>query len=126
VDEFFGDSRDDPQTVDMARRLLAAVLDDRDACDEILARHARHWHLARLALVDRNILRIGVHELRIASASPGVIITEAIKLAQEFSTADSPRFVNGVLDAVAKDPSRDAQDAGDDREGTGMNTDEGR
>ena len=67
-----------------------------------------------MALVDRSILRLAVHELRHQTAPPAVIISEAVKLAQEFSTADSPRFVNGVLDAVAKDLSRDAQDSGDD------------
>jgi len=120
LEDFLQTSRDDPQTVDMAAALLDAALADRDACDEILARHARHWDLPRLALVDRNILRLAVYELRQHAAPRGVIITEALKLAQEFSAADSPRFINGVLDAVAKELS------GDSGDGTGMNTDEHR
>jgi len=121
VADFLGNSRDDAHTVRLAKDFLDAVLAEQDQCDAILAQHARHWHLARLALVDRNILRMGVHELRQGAASPGVIITEAIKLAQEFSTADSPRFVNGVLDAVAKDISRGSGDTEDETE---MNADE--
>ena len=113
VADFLGNSRDDAQTVQMAKNFLDAVVTEQDQCDAMLAEHARHWHLSRLALVDRNILRMGVYELRQGAASPGVIITEAIKLAQEFSTADSPRFVNGVLDAVAKDISRDAGETED-------------
>ena len=114
VEEFLESSRLDDAAVDQARGLIAEVRAAQDECDAILARHARHWDLERLALVDRNILRLAVHELRRQAAPPAVIISEAVKLAQEFSTADSPRFVNGVLDAVAKDLSRDAQDSGDD------------
>ena len=113
VEEFLQSSRLDDATIDQARSLVADVRDSQADCDEILARHARHWDLGRLALVDRNILRLAVHELRRQAAPPAVIISEAVKLAQEFSTADSPRFVNGVLDAVAKDLSRYAGDSGD-------------
>jgi N utilization substance protein B len=116
VEEFLQSSRLDEPTVDQARRLLADVRAAQAECDEILAHHARHWDLGRLALVDRNILRLAVHELRRQAAPPAVIISEAVKLAQEFSTADSPRFVNGVLDAVAKDLSRDAGDSGDNKD----------
>jgi transcription antitermination protein NusB len=110
VEDFLSDSREPAQTVAAARTMLQAAWGDRAACDELLARHARNWELSRLALVDRNILRLGACELREGKAPPKVVITEAIKLAQEFSTADSPRFVNGVLDAVAKEIRRDAGD----------------
>jgi N utilization substance protein B len=113
VEDFLADSQDPPETVSAARAMLQAAWTDRAACDGLLVRHARNWELTRLALVDRNILRLGVCELRAAQTPPKVVITEALKLAQEFSTADSPRFVNGVLDAVAKEISRDTGDAGD-------------
>lgn len=101
VDEFIADSRQAPETIRAARGLLSGTDADRDECDRLLARHARNWSLQRLALVDRNILRLAVHELRSAAAPFKVVISEALKLAQEFSTGESPRFVNGVLDAVA-------------------------
>jgi len=110
VEDFLGDSRESPETVSAARARIQAAWTDRPACDELLVRHARNWELSRLAMVDRNILRLGVCELREGKASARIVITEAIKLAQEFSTADSPRFVNGVLDAVAKEIGRDAGD----------------
>jgi N utilization substance protein B len=120
VHEFVADSREPAETLRAARSLLDAAYADWAACDGILVRHARHWDLSRLALVDRNILRLATHELRFAKAPPKVVITEAIRLAREFSTAESPRFINGVLDAVAKEllaleeePSRDAGDTGD-------------
>jgi len=106
IDSFVEDSQEPPDVLRAARELLSAAWADRAACDELLAKHARNWELSRLALVDRNILRLGACELRSARAPAAVVISEALKLAQEFSTADSPRFVNGVLDAVAKELAR--------------------
>ena len=100
---FIAESRDDAQTLQLARQLLSDVRADVKACDATLTEYARHWQLNRLALVDRNILRLAVCELRAKSAPPRVVIAEALKLAEEFSTAESPRFVNGILDAVARD-----------------------
>jgi N utilization substance protein B len=102
VDSFLADSEETLLTLAEARALLIAAWKDRAGCDELLARHARNWELSRLALVDRNILRLAASELRGGKVPLRVVITEALKLAEEFCTADSPRFVNGVLDAVAK------------------------
>jgi N utilization substance protein B len=103
VDQFIDDSREDEQTLRQGRELLEQVLQDKDNCDAMLLKYARNWELSRLALVDRNILRLAVAEMRLRRTPRKVAITEAIKLAQEFSTAESPRFVNGVLDAVARE-----------------------
>ncbi|MCD6304503.1 MAG: transcription antitermination factor NusB [Planctomycetes bacterium] len=116
VGEFIDDSRLPPAVLRAARRMLEHAWADRAACDELLARHARHWDVDRLALVDRNILRLATHELRFAKAPPSVVITEAIRLAREFSTSESPRFVNGILDAVARAVRRDG---GNGAEGSG-------
>lgn len=101
VGQFIDDSREDEQTLRQGRELLDQVLQDKDNCDAMLLRYAKNWELSRLALVDRNILRLAVAEMRLRRTPRKVAITEAIKLAQEFSTAESPRFVNGILDAVA-------------------------
>ena len=119
VEDFLGDSQEAPEVIAAAGSMLQGAWADRPACDALLVRHARNWELTRLALVDRNILRLCVCELREGNVSARVVITEALKLAQEFSTADSPRFVNGVLDAVAKQISRDAGDAGDKKRESG-------
>jgi len=103
VDRFIDESREDARTLRQGRELIDQTLKDREHCDAILLRHARNWELPRLALVDRNILRLAVAEMRLRRTPRKVAITEAIKLAQEFSTAESPRFVNGVLDAVARE-----------------------
>jgi len=87
----------------MARRMLQQAFEGREECDKLLARHARHWDLARLALVDRNILRLATSELLEGETPFRVVISEAIAMAKEFSSTESPRFVNGVLDAVARE-----------------------
>lgn len=101
--EFVEDSRESPEVATVAREMLLGAFERRQETDRLLARHARHWDLSRLAMVDRNILRLAVHELLSGQTPPKVAITEAIKLAKEFSSAESPRFVNGVLDAVVRE-----------------------
>ena len=102
VDDFLDDSRESPDTIENARKYLNDTSRDIETIDKILVKHAKHWELERLALVDRNILRLGTCELKSRKTPIKVVISEALKLAQEFSTAESPRFVNGVLDAIAK------------------------
>jgi len=103
VDLFLEDSRESSETIAAARSLLARALAGQPDIDTILARHARHWDLPRLALVDRNILRLASCELQTGLTPLRIVISEALKLAHEFSTAESPRFINGVLDAVARE-----------------------
>jgi N utilization substance protein B len=72
--------------------------------DARLRRAAENWRLERMAKVDRNVLRLGTCELlHVSETPPNVAIDEAIELARRFGSADSPAFVNGVLDRVRKD-----------------------
>jgi N utilization substance protein B len=103
VEEFIADSDETPETIAAAKKLMRETFDALPDCDKILARHARHWDLSRLAMVDRSILRLAVLELLSGQTPFKVVITEAMHLAKEFSSAESPRFVNGVLDAVARE-----------------------
>jgi N utilization substance protein B len=105
--DFIADCNAPVNTIASARDLLSGALGDTDRCNEYLKRHCRHWGLERLALVDRGILRLGVHELLTQQAPPKVVIAESLKLAREFSTAESPRFINGVLDSVVKELTSD-------------------
>jgi N utilization substance protein B len=71
--------------------------------DARLAGAAENWRLPRMAAVDRNVLRLGAFELLYQpDTPPGVVIDEAVELARRFGSADSPAFVNGVLDQVRK------------------------
>ena len=71
------------------------------ALDEILAAHTKNWRLARMATVDRNVLRLAVFELLYTTIPAPVVIDEAVELARRFGGEKSPAFVNGILDAVA-------------------------
>jgi transcription antitermination protein NusB len=87
-----------------ARQIVEGVRDHADDIDERISAHASGWTLDRMPAVDRAILRIGVWELDHNPEVPvGVAIDEAVEAAKELSTDDSPRFVNGVLSAVARD-----------------------
>ena len=71
--------------------------------DGLIRRHATNWTLERMAIVDRNILRLGVYELlHETETPPKVVINEAVDLAKRFGAADSGKFVNGVLDSIHK------------------------
>lgn len=86
--------------------LLSLVGEHRRQIDTMLTRNMPNWRLERLAAVDRNILRIGTAELVFVEDVPAkVAIHEAIRLAEKYGSAESPGFINGVLDAVYRDLS---------------------
>jgi len=72
--------------------------------DELIVRFAEHWDLDRMAVVDRNILRAGIFELLwVPAVPPKVAINEALEIAKKFSTEESTRFINGILDRVRRE-----------------------
>jgi N utilization substance protein B len=91
----------DPLVQDQAEALAGAVLREQDELDRHAADAAEHWRLERIAAVERNILRLGIHELLHGEVPPKVAIDEAVQLAHWFGGPKAPAFVNGVLDHVA-------------------------
>jgi N utilization substance protein B len=86
------------------RELVEGVEAHRGALDESIARHATGWSLDRIAPLERNILRVAVHELRNRPDVPDeVAIDEAVEAAKELCGVDTPGFVNGVLGAVQRE-----------------------
>lgn len=96
----------DPNIYDHAERLVDAVIRDRVSLDQRASDAADNWRIERIAAVERNILRLGIHELILAEVPPKVAIDEAVQLAHWFGGAKAPAFVNGVLDRVAKQLGR--------------------
>lgn len=95
---------DVPKAVEaFASELVNGVVVGIAALDEILGIHARNWRVSRMAVVDRNVLRLAVHELRDSETPVAVVIDEAVDLARRFGSDNSSSFVNGVLDAVARE-----------------------
>lgn len=83
--------------------LVKGVLANRELIDAAIAKHAVNWRLRRMAVVDRNILRLGAYELICDhDVPPTVVLNEAVELAKRYGTPDSGKFVNGILDALYK------------------------
>lgn len=86
-----------------AREIVDGVIDNRDEIDEQITTHSRDWKLERMPAVDRAVLRIAAWEILYNEDVPtAVAIDEAVELAKELSTDDSPAFVHGVLARIAK------------------------
>lgn len=84
-----------------AEKLFRVVYENIDTIDSILKKFIKNWDIDRLAIVDKNILRLGIGEFKYFPDIPAkVAIDEAIELAKKYGSADSGRFVNGILDAV--------------------------
>jgi N utilization substance protein B len=93
-----------PDTSDLsarAGRLVSGVWEHRAEIDGIISRVATGWRVERMPLVDRNVLRLGVYELLYTDTPVGVVVSEAVEIAKEYSTAKSGAFVNGVLGKLA-------------------------
>jgi N utilization substance protein B len=91
----------EPPVLDRAEQLAAGVVCDIEAIDSELSQAVENWRMSRIAVVERNILRLGIHELRQGVVRPKVAIDEAVRLAHWFGGSRSAGFVNGVLDGVA-------------------------
>ena len=90
--------------VDFARSLLAGTIEHVEEIDRLIQRHAEHWRLDRMAIVDRNVLRLATQEFLHDNGTPKtVVINEAIEIARRFSTQESPQFINGILDSIKKE-----------------------
>lgn len=90
--------------------LIRGALQCRDEADNAIKRHAKNWELHRIAAVDRNILRLAIYEMLHRDDIPPVVsINEAVDIAKKFSTQDSGKFVNGILDKVKGELMRPAR-----------------
>ena len=86
---------------DADRRVVAGTLGALTQLDEALQKHASHWKVSRMSSLDRSLLRMATYELMYSKDVPKtVVIDEAIELAKQFGTAETPAFVNGVLDSI--------------------------
>jgi transcription antitermination protein NusB len=92
---------DDPKTLEFARELVAGTTQERLKLDKLIEGAAQNWALSRMAAVDRNVLRLSAYELLHRLDTPvNVVIDEAIEIVRKFSTEDSTRFINGILDKL--------------------------
>jgi transcription antitermination factor NusB len=93
----------DPHVKQYAERLAAGVAEHFSPIDEKISQYATNWQLKRMALIDRNILRLGAYEILFAEdIPPKVAINEAVELAKKYGDMESGKFVNGILDKIHK------------------------
>lgn len=93
-----------------AEPLIRGVIEHRETIDERIRQTVKNWELHRIAAVDRNILRLAIFEMLERSDIPPVVsINEAVDIAKKFSTEDSGKFVNGVLDRIRGELMRPAR-----------------
>lgn len=86
----------------LASEVIRSVIIHREELDSDLTEVTSNWRLERLGAIERSVLRLGAAELKSARTPPRVVIKEAVKLAERFGSAESAKFVNGVLDAYAR------------------------
>lgn len=96
-----------PDLVEFAGSLIAGVRKNRRYLDDELLRQAENWSLNRMAVTDRNVLRLGAFEILLTDTPDRVAIDEAVNLARRFGTQQSAQFVNGILDCFLKKPGDD-------------------
>jgi N utilization substance protein B len=98
------------ETIEFARLLLEGAVAQRAAIDEVLERYAREWSLDRMASVDRNVLRIATYEILFCpEIPPSVSVDEAVEMVKKYSTAESGKFVNGILGNLIREHAADKQ-----------------
>jgi N utilization substance protein B len=98
----FWQMNEHPEKVrEFAEQLFEGTTRQLKEIDKVIQQHAKHWRLSRMAVVDRNVLRLAVFEFLSDGKTPEtVVINEALDIARKFSTQDSAQFVNGILDSI--------------------------
>lgn len=102
-----GDPELDEPTREFANNLATGTLRELDKIDEKIRTRAEHWRIPRMAVVDRNVLRLAVYEFLYEETPHTVVINEALEIARRFSTYEATQFINGILDAIKHDLEKD-------------------
>jgi transcription antitermination protein NusB len=98
-----GDTTLDTPTREFADTLVKGTINNLAAIDDCIRNRAEHWRIERMAIVDRNVLRLAVFEINFHDTPDPVAINEALELARKFSSFEATQFINGLLDAIKHD-----------------------
>ena len=91
---------------EFALGLFEGVLKNLEAIDKAIIEHLKDWDFERLGSIERATLRLGAYEIMFGDLDPAVVINEAVEISKSFAAEQSPKFINGVLDAIAKDTKK--------------------
>ncbi len=104
IAEYWEGQEEDIEVIDFANSLVLGTFRNRKKIDEVISKYASNWKMSRMAVIDRNVLRMATYELIFcADIPPKVSINEAIDLAKKFGDMESGKFVNGILDKINKE-----------------------
>ena len=108
---FWSEKEDQDKVVrEFSDRITAGTQGRLDDIDKMISKYATNWQIKRMAVIDRNVLRLGVYELLYApDIPPKVTINEAVDLAKKYGDLDSSKFVNGILDKIHKSELKDKE-----------------
>lgn len=99
----------DRDTTEFTRGLAESTIAERERIDDVIRKYARDWPLERIAPLERNILRVAIHELQADGEVPReVAVDEAVELAKRYCGVDAPKFVNGILGSILRDETEEA------------------
>lgn len=110
VSNYWGELAEAAEEVRLfANELVVGTVNHLDEIDERIRVRTEHWRIPRMAIVDRNLLRMAVFEFLFQPTTPKTVaINEALEIARRFSTSEATQFVNGILDAIKRDLEGDA------------------
>ena len=101
---FWADHQEPSSVMEFAKGLAVGAVEQVEKIDALIQRHAQNWRLDRMAVVDRNVLRLAAGEFLLDKETPkNIVINEAIDIARRYSTQESPQFINGILDSIKKE-----------------------
>ena len=103
IDDLFEEKKIRNQQREFALGLYQGVKDNLIAVDKAINEHLKEWNLSEIGMLERAILRLGTYEILYSSLDNAVVINEAIELAKKLCNETSPKFINGVLDAICKE-----------------------
>ena len=112
--EELGDAELDTRLKDFANKLVNGTIENLEKIDDRIRTRAEHWRIERMAIVDRNVLRLAVYEFLFEDTPHTVVINEALEIARRFSTFEATQFINGILDAIKLDLQKAGSGNGDD------------
>jgi N utilization substance protein B len=98
-----GDTAIDDKTREFANGLVRGTIERRSDLDQKIRTRAEHWRIERMAIVDRNVLRLAVYEFLYQDTPNNVAINEALEIARKFSSFEATQFINGILDGIKQD-----------------------
>lgn len=103
TDEILEEKKIRNKQKDFALALYEGVMQNIEACDKAIIEHLKDWDFERLGSIERATLRLAAYEILFGELDSAVVINEAVEITKAFGTEQSPKFINGVLDAISKD-----------------------